>query len=308
MNIYINLIKSISLENKYTKWYIQIIQNAFLRSHSTGYFEKHHIVPDCFFIDRKRPGSIGWINEESNHPSNLIHLTAKEHFIAHLLLTKMFEKGTNAHFRVIRSFHALSCQSSNQNRYITGNSYSVIKSELSEIVSNQMKGFKNAKCPLTGKSLGRIAVDDPRWANGKIIHMQIGFKQSEQTKIRRSEWNKNNPQCYAAFISKINAVDIETGLRVGTVFKDDPRFKTGEIKIWVTDKTTAKCAITGEKLKVFKNDPRWKTGEIVGVQKGETSFKKGTKILNNGTNIKYVKLENIPEHLNLGWSFGKINQ
>lgn len=61
-------------QNKYTKWYYLIIQNATTRQVAT-YTEKHHIIPK----------SLGG----SNDKENLVALTAKEHFVCHLLLTKM---------------------------------------------------------------------------------------------------------------------------------------------------------------------------------------------------------------------------
>lgn len=62
------------LHNKYTKWYNQIIENAKSRT-LDGYKESHHIIPK----------SLGGANETTN----LIELTAREHFICHLLLLKM---------------------------------------------------------------------------------------------------------------------------------------------------------------------------------------------------------------------------
>lgn len=62
------------IDNKYTRWYYSIINRANARSVS-GYTEKHHIIPK----------SLGG----SNNPSNLVSLTAREHFICHMLLTKM---------------------------------------------------------------------------------------------------------------------------------------------------------------------------------------------------------------------------
>jgi len=61
------------IENKYRKWYNNIISHAKTRI-TAGYSERHHIVPK----------SLGG----SNDVSNLVRLTAREHFICHLLLTK----------------------------------------------------------------------------------------------------------------------------------------------------------------------------------------------------------------------------
>lgn len=64
------------LQNKYTKWYFSIISTAKSRiSNDYQYYEIHHILPK----------SLGG----SNQDENLIKLTPKEHFICHLLLTKM---------------------------------------------------------------------------------------------------------------------------------------------------------------------------------------------------------------------------
>ena len=64
------------LQNKYTKCYYSIVERAKSRVLSTEiYTEKHHVVPS----------SLGGTNEKSN----LVKLTAREHFICHLLLPKM---------------------------------------------------------------------------------------------------------------------------------------------------------------------------------------------------------------------------
>ena len=61
------------VENKYKQWYENIISSARNRT-IKGYTERHHIIPK----------SLGGTNELSN----LVRLTAREHFICHLLLTK----------------------------------------------------------------------------------------------------------------------------------------------------------------------------------------------------------------------------
>ena len=64
------------LPNKYTFWYNNIIQRAQSRVLSTDtYTEKHHIIPRSLGGD--------------DLTSNLVRLTAREHFVCHLLLTKM---------------------------------------------------------------------------------------------------------------------------------------------------------------------------------------------------------------------------
>ena len=62
------------LQNKYTAWYYSIINRATCRI-INGYFERHHIIPKC----------LGGVNSSEN----VVHLTAREHFICHRLLSKM---------------------------------------------------------------------------------------------------------------------------------------------------------------------------------------------------------------------------
>ena len=62
------------LPNKYTRIYFQIIESANTRIIS-GYIEKHHIIPK----------SLGGTNDKAN----LVSLTSREHYLCHLLLTKM---------------------------------------------------------------------------------------------------------------------------------------------------------------------------------------------------------------------------
>lgn len=90
-------------QNKYTICYYNIINRALSRSIS-GYTEKHHIIPR----------SLGG----SDSPENLAILTAKEHYIAHLLLPYMVLDSTHKK----KMWGALRCMSkmisSNHNRYV----------------------------------------------------------------------------------------------------------------------------------------------------------------------------------------------
>lgn len=61
---------------KYTHWYYSIISNAQQRSTTSGeYYERHHIIPRSLGGDNKR--------------NNIVALTAREHYVCHLLLPRM---------------------------------------------------------------------------------------------------------------------------------------------------------------------------------------------------------------------------
>jgi hypothetical protein len=95
MNIY--YIPSLPVEHsdyfnktKYSKWYFNIISNALKRGTKKPrkgtpyyvYYESHHILPKakCMFPH---------YSSFKQHPWNQVLLTAKEHYICHLLLIKM---------------------------------------------------------------------------------------------------------------------------------------------------------------------------------------------------------------------------
>ena len=81
----------IFINNKYTTWYNSLINKAKDRI-IFGYTEKHHIIPS----------SLGGTNDNNN----LVKLTAREHFICHLLLTKMTMG--NARYKMNFALHMLS--------------------------------------------------------------------------------------------------------------------------------------------------------------------------------------------------------
>jgi len=69
-------IMKLFLDNKYTKYYFSIIKNRKQNPiDESMYFEKHHIVPKCF----------GGRDDETN----IVKLSAREHFICHRLLVKL---------------------------------------------------------------------------------------------------------------------------------------------------------------------------------------------------------------------------
>ncbi|MBZ9628124.1 hypothetical protein LB450_08440 [Psychroflexus sp. CAK1W] len=72
----------------YLKAYKRIVSSA-KREERSGYLELHHIIPKCIFGENLlNENGIDNVNQESN----LVYLTAREHFVCHWLLNRAFPK------------------------------------------------------------------------------------------------------------------------------------------------------------------------------------------------------------------------
>jgi hypothetical protein len=113
------------IENKYTKYYLNIITSAISRVQQ-GYSEQHHIIP----------ASMGG----SDHPDNLVRLTAKEHFVCHLLLTRMVD-GPNRHKAIKAARMMAKTAGPGQKRYkVTGKIYEILtKNKIAVSESTRIK-------------------------------------------------------------------------------------------------------------------------------------------------------------------------
>jgi hypothetical protein len=114
------------LDNKYSKYYFNIINRAKSRV-IEGYKERHHIVPK----------SLGG----SNHVENLVDLTAREHFVCHLLLTKMVDGKSKR--SMIFAFNALSTLENNYQIRYKSRLYDLSRKMFSEEQSKIMSGTGN---------------------------------------------------------------------------------------------------------------------------------------------------------------------
>lgn len=112
--------------NKYTRWYNNITEQAKSRI-IDGYTEKHHIVPR----------SLGG-NDDA---SNLVNLTAREHFVCHWLLTKITKGEDRA--KMLLALQMMKGQGQYQQRYntkITARVYNTIREEVGRVNSERNKG------------------------------------------------------------------------------------------------------------------------------------------------------------------------
>lgn len=147
----------IFINNKYTRVYYNIIDRAKSRSISS-YTEKHHIIPR----------SMGGTNDSDN----LVALTAREHFVCHLLLTRM-TTGMDKKKMVLSVFYLTGKgKADRDNRIKVSRVYNNLKLQLSAIVSEQKKGCKQPP---------RTELARQRYSNSKL--------------------GKNNPNAMGYFIT-----------------------------------------------------------------------------------------------------------
>lgn len=154
-NPYISQIISLAIPNKYTKWYCNVIQRASLRASTRqdaklllGYTEGHHILPKCF--------NLGGETDKTN----IVYLTAREHFIVHRFLTKMFTVSKFI-YQMEKAISKFLCNNTHQNRMLKSSQYELCrkyaaKSQSSKIVSNETKEKQSL-----------IRKGKPTWNKGK---------------------------------------------------------------------------------------------------------------------------------------------
>lgn len=184
----------------YTKIYNDIINRAIfnlalrsaLRKNKEQYFENHHIIPRCL--------------GGSDSSDNLVLLTAKEHFICHHLLTKIYPDSSSLHnaFWLMHNFI-----SSNQQRYKgTCYTYSYAKHNMSKIMSLRMSANNNFNInkwpsgennPMYG--VHRYGETNPfygkrhsDYTKEKISKANTGKKRTdEQRQTLRDQWKQRKP-------------------------------------------------------------------------------------------------------------------
>jgi hypothetical protein len=123
----------IFIDNKYTKYYYTIINHAKSRNLlsrkqaklALGYVEKHHIIPKACTGD--------------NSKENLIFLSGREHFICHLLLTKMTIG--DEHAKMVYAVKRMLVHSKKHDRYSPSSRiYNIVKKEFALSHSEKMTG------------------------------------------------------------------------------------------------------------------------------------------------------------------------
>ena len=222
------------IKNKYYFIYYSIIGQAESRNIS-GYIEKHHIIPK----------SLGGTNDSSN----IVKLTAKEHFICHRLLTK-FTTGKHKLSMDRAAWMITHLQIKNGTKLITPSQYEKLKitagrasSKLlsgvpksANHIANMKKAFKGRPSAFKGKKHTeenkehRSKILKEKYASGELIRTsetinkwrasRSNYKHSDETKKKISE----------SQLGKTVIVSEETKIKISKTLKERYKDQTHHLK------------------------------------------------------------------------------
>ena len=151
------------------------------------YGETHHIIPKCLGGD--------------NSKSNLVRLTAREHFICHALLAEMYDKYSPEWYKLNHAFMIMGTGNAKQSRYMNSRLYEQKKVDFAATMSYSQSGNKNS-------SWGTVWVVNDTLRDSKKVtrtdlerYLKLGYRcgriSNFDTHIRRSRRELNKEQFLA---------------------------------------------------------------------------------------------------------------
>lgn len=214
--------QSIFNNSKCTQWYFRIIESA-QRSTPKDYSERHHVIPR----------SLGG----SNARENIVRLTARQHFVCHLLLVKM--TSGEAQFKMICAAHHMSVCHRKERYKITSIMYERLKRMRSESMMGNTYAKNKKRTPEQRKSLSE------------------SLRNSDAIKNRGTTWRQHISEAQSRGVVLINSV-------TGEVFREWPNCTRVAEELGCT-RANVKAAVrngtcVGRKLKSLGNVPhfvRW---------------------------------------------------
>jgi hypothetical protein len=188
---------------EYTKIYNQIIERAQTRK-LDGYIEKHHILPKC----------IGGLDIKEN----IVELTAREHFLCHMLLCKIYPRENKLKHALF--LMAIGKQKIKEKTYVIGSRvYDCLRLEYSKMLTGKKqsqetknkksKSMLNAWKYKTKEEMSKIG--QKRWETRRIngtnkIHPEHAEKISQSLKGRKITWDRKRNKPVLQFDKQNNFI------------------------------------------------------------------------------------------------------
>ena len=174
--------------NKYKKWYNQIVLNG--KNEKLPGHEHHHILPK----------SLGGTDDNNN----LVYITAREHFVCHWLLTKIYPIGEE-HWKMINALRMMRAENKNQQRYdtkITSRVYAKLKDEYSKLQSEKVSGENN---PMYGDKFYRSEEGYNRQREAVLGEKNGSKSEVSRKKISESKLGKKRSPFSDDWIEKMSS-------------------------------------------------------------------------------------------------------
>jgi len=249
---YITLLQSISISNKYYKWYANICQRAINRNLSNVYTEKHHIVPK----------SLGLGGEKDKR--NLCSLTAKEHYIAHMLLVRFLAKEVHQK-KMVYAMWYLSTR--NINFKPTSRTYEVARLKLVAAIKSRNDSIETRRKKARHGNLNGMY--------GKTHSTAVKETLSKIAKARLT--GKSYAELYGE--DKANLLKQDRSKKLKTYLESNPNARKGannsNSKTYkFTDRNGQEYTITGG-LKNFCQEHKLSVSAIIDIVKGRRAEYKG---------------------------------
>jgi hypothetical protein len=255
---YFTLLSTISYANKYYTWYIHICQRAKTRNWQKGsgvYLEKHHILPKSFGLGGDKD------------KENLVHLTAREHYIVHCLLPKFIN---HTPFRKKMDYALWYLSNRNMEYVPNAQAYDIAKQQM----------IKNIKARQDSE-LTRSKKSRPGELNG-----MYGKTHSDEVKQLAGQRAINNfkgktyEEIYG--IEKAQKLKKDRSIKLKDYLKNNAEIRKGannsNSKTYEFIDPTGSTYIVNGNLKQFCKDHKLQAGSVIAVAKNRKSDYKGWKI------------------------------
>jgi hypothetical protein len=202
-------------QNKYARWYFSIVARAQTRS-ILGYVERHHIVPV----------SLGGARDLSN----TVRLTAREHFVCHLLLVRMVEDRISKRKmqKALSMMAAVSPTHNNQRYHPSSRVFEMVRKASSEAWKGRTlsQAHRNA---IGNAHRGKTVSDESRRKmsvahTGKKMSTAARQKMSDQRRGKPT-WNKGKTHSEEARMKMSNAQVGENNGMFGKTHSPEAREK-----------------------------------------------------------------------------------
>lgn len=177
--------------------YAKIYESLISRAHGRvleGYTEKHHIIPRCL--------------GGQDTPDNIAILTAREHYLAHLLLVKMHPKNHQLVYAA-----SMMCSPSGRLQRYNNRQYEWLKIQRAEAMSILHKGKiigEDTRQKLREKNKNYRPTED---AKERSRQAQIGHTVSKETRDKISAANKGHSRGKGRSLSEEHRAQISAALK-----------------------------------------------------------------------------------------------